>query len=169
MGGEKWHYLTVKIMSRSLHSITSNYNDDSYCMNCLLSCRTRNKLKLHENVSKNQNHCNKCLRLAIKYLSLSRIINLLRFYSSYMQTYECFLQKESSCDNDPAKSFTLKANKDTACGYLLYPYLSSDDNKNKHDSHRGEDFVKKSYANLKEHARKIIHYEKGNVAFDKER
>lgn len=58
MGGEKWHYLTVKIMSRSLHSITSNYNDDIYCMNCLLSFRTRNKLKLHENVSKNQNHCN---------------------------------------------------------------------------------------------------------------
>ena len=36
-----------------------------------------------------------------------------------MQTHECLLQKVFSCDNDPAKSFTLKANKDTANAHSI--------------------------------------------------
>ena len=32
--GEKWHYLTVKILSTLLRGITSNNNGDIYCLNC---------------------------------------------------------------------------------------------------------------------------------------
>ena len=56
--GEKWYYLFVKSISRLLHGIKSNHNDDSYCMNCLHSFRTKNKFKLNDNVCKNHNYCN---------------------------------------------------------------------------------------------------------------
>ena len=35
--GEKWHYLTVIILSALLKGITSKHKDDSYCLNCFHS------------------------------------------------------------------------------------------------------------------------------------
>ena len=37
--------------------ITSNNNGDFYCINCVHSYRTENKLKKHENVCKNYDYC----------------------------------------------------------------------------------------------------------------
>lgn len=51
--GEKWHYRTVKNISKRLRGITSSHNDDGYCMNCLRSRRTKSKFESHENVCKN--------------------------------------------------------------------------------------------------------------------
>ena len=34
---KKWHYLDVESLSRLLREITSNYDSDRYCMNCLYS------------------------------------------------------------------------------------------------------------------------------------
>ena len=49
--GEKlWHYLAVKKLSASLRGITSKNDGDFYCLNCLHSFRTKNKLELHKNV-----------------------------------------------------------------------------------------------------------------------
>ena len=47
--GEKWHYLTVRSLSALLRRITSNHNGDFYCLNCLHSYRTKNKLKNMKN------------------------------------------------------------------------------------------------------------------------
>ena len=55
--GEKWHYLAVKKLSASFCKITSKHDGDLYCLNCLNSFSTENKLKEHENVCKNHNHC----------------------------------------------------------------------------------------------------------------
>ena len=46
----KWHYLTVKSVSVLLRGITSNHNEDFYCLNCFHSYSTKNKLKKHERV-----------------------------------------------------------------------------------------------------------------------
>ena len=54
---EKWHYLAVKSLSRLLRGITSNHNEDFYCLNCLDSYRTKEKLKKHENVCKDHDYC----------------------------------------------------------------------------------------------------------------
>ena len=54
---KKWHYLAVKSLSRLLHKITLNHNDNHYCMNYLHSFRAKNKLKSLVNVCKN-NICN---------------------------------------------------------------------------------------------------------------
>ena len=37
-----------KKLSALLHGITSKYEGDFYCLNCLYSFRTKNKLKSHE-------------------------------------------------------------------------------------------------------------------------
>ena len=49
-----WHYLAVKKLSTLLRGITSKQNGDLYCLNCLHSFRTENKLKSHEKVCKNK-------------------------------------------------------------------------------------------------------------------
>ena len=40
-----WHYLTIKKLSALLDVITSIHKGDFYCLNCLPSYRTENKLK----------------------------------------------------------------------------------------------------------------------------
>ena len=44
------HYLSVKKLSALLRGITSKNNGDFYCLNCLHSFRTKNKLESHEKV-----------------------------------------------------------------------------------------------------------------------
>ena len=46
--GEGWHYLAVKILSALLRGITSKHVGDFYCLNCLHSFKTRNKLESHK-------------------------------------------------------------------------------------------------------------------------
>ena len=41
---EGWHYLTVKKLSTLLRVITSKPHGDFYCLNCLHSLKTENKL-----------------------------------------------------------------------------------------------------------------------------
>ena len=40
-----WQYLVVKKLSAFLHAIISKHDCDFYCLNCLQSFRTVNKLK----------------------------------------------------------------------------------------------------------------------------
>ena len=46
--GEKRHYLAVKNLPGLLRGITSTHKEDSYCLNCFHSYRTRNKLEVHK-------------------------------------------------------------------------------------------------------------------------
>ena len=50
---EDWHYLAVKKLSALLRGITSKSDGDFYCLNCLHSFRTENKLTSREKVCKN--------------------------------------------------------------------------------------------------------------------
>ena len=54
---EGWHYLEVKKLSTLLRAIASKHHDNFYCLNCLHSFRTENKLKSHEKVCKNKDFC----------------------------------------------------------------------------------------------------------------
>ena len=51
-----WYYLTVQGLSSLLQGIALNHNADTYCINSLFLFRTDSKLKLHENVCKD-NYC----------------------------------------------------------------------------------------------------------------
>ena len=48
--GQKWHYLVVKNLSRLLRGITSNHEEDFYCLNFFHSYRTKNKLEVHKKI-----------------------------------------------------------------------------------------------------------------------
>ena len=51
---EEWHYLVLKTLSTLLGGITSKRHGDFYCLNCLYSFRTENKLKSYEKLCKNR-------------------------------------------------------------------------------------------------------------------
>ena len=64
----KWHYLTVKNLSALFRGIKSKHVVDFYCLNCLHSYRTENKLKKHYSVCKNHDYCSvEILKKKIKY------------------------------------------------------------------------------------------------------
>ena len=49
--------MIVKSSSAILQKIISKNNGDYYCINCLCSFRTKNKLKTHKSFCKNHNYC----------------------------------------------------------------------------------------------------------------
>ena len=51
--GKRRYYLAVEKLFSLLRRISSNHVDDFYCLNCLLSFRTKNKIESHKNVCKN--------------------------------------------------------------------------------------------------------------------
>ena len=66
----------------------------------------------------------------------------------------------NSCHNNPEKSSTTKINKHTPSGYSLFTHCSFNVTKNKLSFYRGKDCMKSFCKDLKEHAIKIINYEK---------
>ena len=106
--GKKWHYLTVKSLSVLLRRITSNHNRN-FCLNCFYSYNTKEKLKKHERVCNDHDHCylempneeNKILKYNYgeKSLKVPAII-----YADL----ERLLEKMHSCQNNPEKSYAEK-------------------------------------------------------------
>ena len=56
-GVNNWNYLAVKSLSRLFRGITSNYNEEYYCLNCFHSYRTNNVLKKHERLCNKNYYC----------------------------------------------------------------------------------------------------------------
>ena len=73
---------------------------------------------------------------------------------------ECLLEKMSTCQNNHNESSTTEINKHTPSGYSLFTHCSFDKSRNKLDYYRDKDCMKKFYKDLREHATKIINYEK---------
>ena len=70
------------------------------------------------------------------------------------------LEKMSSCHNNSKKSSTTKINKHTLSRYSLLLHCSFDTTKNKLDYYRDKNSKKNVCLDSKEHATKIISYEK---------
>ena len=73
---------------------------------------------------------------------------------------ECLLEKMSTCINNPNESSTTKMNKHTPSGYSIFTHCSFDVSKNKLNYYRAKDCMKRFSKDLREHASKIINYEK---------
>ena len=73
---------------------------------------------------------------------------------------ECLLEKMNTCHNNPEQSSTTKVNKHTPSGNSLFTHCSFDRTKNKLDHYRGKKCMKNFCLDLREHATKIINYEK---------
>ena len=100
-----------------LKGITSNHKGDFYCLNCFHSYSTKEKLKKHQKVCNDYDHCyvemsdegNKVLKYNYgeKSLKVPAII-----YANL----ECLLEKMHSCQNNSEKSYTKKKTKHTPSG-----------------------------------------------------
>ena len=159
--GQKWHYLVVKNLSRLLRGITSNHKEDFYCLNCFHSYRTENKFEAHKKICENHDYCHVEMPTKnnniIKYNHGEKSMKLpFVIYADL----ECLLEKMSTCINNPNELSTTKINKHTPSGYSIFTHCSFDKSKNKLNYYRGKDCMKKFSKDLREHASKIIDYEK---------
>ena len=73
---------------------------------------------------------------------------------------ECLLEKMSTGQNNPNETSTTEINKHVSSGYSLFTHCSFDKTKHKLDYYRGKNCMKKFGKDLREHATKIINYEK---------
>ena len=159
--GEKCHYLAVKSLSALLNGITSNHDGDFYCLNCFRAYTTKNKLETHKKICENHEYC---------YVEMPNEDNKIIKYNQGEKSIkspfiiyadlESLLEKISTCYNNPEESSTAEINKHTPSGYSLFTHCSFDKTKNKLRYYRSEDCMKKFCLDLREHATKIINYEK---------
>ena len=159
--GEKWHYLVVKNLSGLFKGITSNHYGDFYCLNCFHSYRTKNKLEQHKKICENHDYCH--VEMPIKDNNIIKYNHGEKSMKLPFLVYadlECLLEKMSTCQNNLNKSSTTKMNKHTPSGYSIFTSCSFDESKNKINYYRGDDCMKKFCKDLREHAMKIISYEK---------
>ena len=153
------HFLAVKRLSTLLQRITSKHVGDFYSLNCVHSFRTKNKLKSHENVGKNNDFCGIVIPFEKD--------NILKF-SQYMKSdknaiisyvdFETLIKKIDGCANNLEKSSAKKLGEHITCGYSMSTVWLFDNIENK-DS-RGENFMKRFCSFLREHATNVIKLEK---------
>ena len=162
--GEKWHYLVVKNLSGLFKGITSNHYGDFYCLNCFHSHRTKNKLEAHKKICENHDYCHVEMPTKdnniIKYNHGEQSMKVPFIIYADL---ECLLKKMSTCISNPNESSTTKINKHTPSGYLIFTSCSFDELRNKLNYYRGKDCMKKFCKDLKEHAMRIINYEKKKI------
>ena len=159
--GEKWHYLTVKNLPGLLRGITSNYHGDFHCLYCFRSYRTKSKLELHKKICENRDYCH--VEMPTKGNNIIKYNHGEKSMQVPFVIYadlECFLEKMSTCMNNPNESYTTKIIKHTPSGYSIFNSCSFDESKNKLNYYRGNDCMKKFCKDLRIHATKIINYEK---------
>ena len=151
-------------MSALLKRITSNHNNDFYCLNNFDAYRTKNELETHKKVCENHDYC--CLEMPNednKILKYNHGEKSMKAPFTIYADLEYLLYKISTCRNNLEKSSTAEINKHTPSGYSLFTHCSFDKTKNKLDYYRGEDCMKNFCLYLRKHATKIINYEKKNM------
>ena len=162
--GEKWHYLAVKNLPGLLKGITSTHEKDFYCLNCFHSYRRKNKLESHKKICENHDYCH------VEMPTKDNNIIIYNHGEKSMKVpfiiyadLECLLEKMSTCINNPNESSTIKINKHTPSGYSIFTSCSFDESRNKLNYYRGKDCMKKFCKDLKEHAKRMINYEKKKI------
>ena len=150
-----------KKLSALFRGIASKHDGDFYCLNCFQSYTTEYKLKRHKNVCENHDYC---------YVEIPEKYNKIFKYNEGEKSMkvpfiiyadlECLLEKINTCHSNPEKSSTTKINKYTPSDYSSSTRCSFDTTKNKLDYYRCKNCMKKFCSDLREHATKIINYEK---------
>ena len=101
-----------------LRGITSNNHGDFYCLNCLHSYKTKEKLGKHKNVCNNHDYC--YVKMSNEYEKILKYKpgeKSLKVLFVIYADLECLLKKIDSCQNDPEKSYTKEKAEHTPSGY----------------------------------------------------
>ena len=157
--GEKFHYLVVKKLLVLLREITSKHCCDFYCLNCLHSLRTKNKLESHKKLCQNKDFCN-----VIMLSEDTKVLEFNQYQKSDKAPFiicadlECAIEKIDRYKNNPGNSSTTKASEHIPSDFSVYTISSF-----KSIENRGKDCMKKFCGFLREHTMKIINFKKNKV------
>ena len=77
-----------------------------------------------------------------------------------MQVIESLFQRIDGCKNNSEKPSATNVAEHILCAYSMSTIQTFDDIENRHAAYRGEDCMKKFCESLREHAAKIINFEK---------
>ena len=168
---EKWHYIALKSeptdngykkstrsLSKLYRGITSNNHRDFYCLSCLHSYRTDNKLKEHEICNKHD-YCDiRMLAEGNNTLKYNHREKSLRLPWAIYADFESLLIKKQSYQNNPEESYTEKKSIHESCGYSINLVSSFDSKQDKHSYYRGKDSANKFCEDLKKHTLEIINF-----------
>ena len=106
---ERWHYPEVKKLTALLRSITSKNQGDFYCLNCLHSFATENKLESHKKVCKNKDFCNVIMSSEdTKILEFNQYQKSDKAPITIYVDLECLIEKTDGCKNNLENSCTTK-------------------------------------------------------------
>ena len=158
---EGWHYIAVKKLSALLHGITSKHKGDFYCLNCLHSFRTKNKLKSNEKICKNKDFCG-----IVMPLENDNILEFNKYMKSNKMPYiiyadiESLIKKIDGCENNSENSSTRTKCEHIPCGYQMSTIWAFDHIENKHTLYHEKDCMKKSCESLRGHNKILIYFEK---------
>ena len=109
-----------KKLSMLLRGVTSKDHGDFYCLNCLRSFRTENKLKSYEKVCKNKDFGG-----LVMPPEKDNILEFKQYMKSDKMPYiihadiESLIRKIGGCANNPEKSSTTKIDEHIPCGHLM--------------------------------------------------
>ena len=127
-----------------MYKITSKNNGDFYCLNCLHSFRTENKLKSHENLCRDKYFC-----LIIMPCEEDNISKFNQYMNSCKMPYIIYADTESlikeidGCAYNPKNSSTTKICEHIPCEYSKLAIWEFNNTEKKHTLYRKEDCIKK--------------------------
>ena len=96
----------------------------------------------------------------IKILELINIQNLIIYAFIIYADLECIIEKNDECKNNPENSSITKVNEHIPSDFSISTVSPFRSIENKHDVHRGKDYMKNFCEFLREHAMKIINFKK---------
>ena len=109
-----------KKLSALFYGITTKHKVNFYCLNCLHSLRTENKLKTHQKIYKNKDFCG-----AVMPSKMGKILEFIQSMKSDKLPFiiyaniKSLIKKVDGCANNPENSSVTKIGEHIPCGYSL--------------------------------------------------
>ena len=129
-------------------------NGDFYCLNCLHSFRTKNKLESHKEIFENKDFCKVIMPSEDKILEFNQYQKSNKATSIICADPECFIEKTDACKNNSENSSTTKTGEHIPSGFSMSKLSSFKNIEHNHDAYRGKDCMEKLGESLKEYAMK---------------
>ena len=137
---------SICIIKRNIFIHFGNF----YCLNCLNSFRTKNKLELHKRVCEDKDFCS-----VIMPPEDTKILEFNQHQKSDKAPFiiyadlECIIEKIDGCKNNSENSSHTKVSEHTPSGFSMSTILSFKSIESHHDVYRGKDCMKKFCESLR--------------------
>ena len=131
--------MVVQKISALFRRTTLKHDGDFYCLNCLYSFRTKNKLESHKTECENKYLCGAIISYEdTKILELNQFQKSDETLSIIYIGLESLIQKVGGCKNNSENLFSRKVSKHISCGYSMSTIWTFDGVEKNRDVYRGE-------------------------------